>query len=112
MNKAFIWPALVVFFSLSGSTIAQTVVFKQSPTPLEICNSSKTANEAKIKELQSINAELASRAKALEAQLAILQRPKTLTSKSVMAMHVIRRHGWHHCKAGRTRNSKGICGRW
>jgi hypothetical protein len=112
MNKALLSTALVVFFSLNGSTMAQTILFKQFPTPLEVCTSSMIAGELKIKELQKINAQLASKAKVLEEQVMVLQRAKAPTLKSVMAMQVSRHHGWHHCKPGRTRNSKGVCGRW
>lgn len=52
---------------LASSTVAQeTVVFKQPPTALEVCTYDAKLLEAKIAELQNINAQLAAKARALE----------------------------------------------
>jgi hypothetical protein len=97
--------ALVILVSLLSpcAMAGQSVAVKQPPTAFDLC---VVQANAQLTSLTDENKKLMARVAALEQQLAA--RDKLSTSQKIGG-----RVGKHlPCKAGRTRNAEGQCGRW
>ena len=86
--------ALIAFLLASPAMAQETVVFKRPPPKLEVCTYTAKALQAKITELQNINAQLANRAKSLEVQVAALKTMNVVKHKKVQ---VCKRWNHHRC---------------
>ena len=103
MTRAFVSAAFLVPLLSTGANAGQSVALKQPPTDFDRCVVQANAHMA---ELTDLNLKLAARVKALERQVAALEKPPPAKRvKSAVQKRL-------PCKPGRTRNAKGQCGRW
>ena len=86
--------SLMAFFVVSPAAAQETVVFKRPPPAISECIYDAKALEARIMELQNINAQLANRAKTLEVQVAAMKTVDVTKHKKVQ---VCKRWKHHKC---------------
>ena len=90
--KSGLKAATLLAFILASPAVAQeTVVFKRPPPAVSECIYDSKALEAKIMELQNINAQLANKAKVLEIQVAAMKTVNVVKHKKIQ---VCKR--WNH----------------
>ena len=103
MNRATIAAATLAILLSAEALAGQSVALKQPPTDFDLCVVQANAHMAQLTDL---NQKLAARVKALERQMAALEKPSPAKRvKSAVQKRL-------PCKPGRTRNAKGQCGRW
>ena len=120
-------PTLILLAALAcyQPVLAGTTTIYKSTELVSFCQLDPEACAANLKDLRDSNAKLSQIVKDLEKRTIIAPTadkpvkaaplPQPIKAKTIVRQVRYAKpalHGWHHCKAGRTRNGRGVCGRW